>query len=122
MVIAVFSEKDLDCVVKEREYYLFDTGMAVGFLILRATELGLVAHPIAGYDEARVKEILGIRDSQKLITLLIVGKISDGIGPELTEKQVDVEQQRPQRLNFEEFAQLRRYLQGPSLPRRDCGG
>ncbi len=44
MIVAVYSKKDYDCIIREREYYLFDTGMATAFLILRATELGLVAH------------------------------------------------------------------------------
>jgi len=30
--------------------------MATAFIILRATELGLVAHPIAGYNEDAVKQ------------------------------------------------------------------
>ncbi|MCJ7525550.1 MAG: nitroreductase family protein, partial [Candidatus Aminicenantes bacterium] len=60
LIVAVASRKDLDCIVKEREYYLFDTGMATAFLILRASELGLVAHPIAGFDEDKAKEILGV--------------------------------------------------------------
>ena len=47
MIIGVFSKPKKDCVIRERLYYLFDTGMATAFLILRATELGLVAHPIA---------------------------------------------------------------------------
>ena len=54
MIIAIFSQKDLDCLIKGREYYLFDTGMATAFIMLRATELGLVAHPIAGYKEDAV--------------------------------------------------------------------
>lgn len=49
MIIAVFSKPELDCIIKDRKYYLFDTGMATAAIILRATELGLVAHPIAGY-------------------------------------------------------------------------
>jgi nitroreductase len=55
-IIAVFSREDLDCRIRGRNYYLFDTEMATAFIILRATELGLVAHPIAGYDEGAVKE------------------------------------------------------------------
>jgi len=74
LIIAVFSKKELDCLIKEREYYLFDTGMATAFIILRATELGLVAHPIAGFNEDAVKEILGIPEEMRLITLVIVGK------------------------------------------------
>ena len=109
MIVAVFSKKDFDCVVKEREYYLFDTGMAVGLMILKATELGLIAHPIAGFDEAKTKEILNIPDEMTVITLIIVGKHSNEIKGELTEKQVEIEQERPPRKSFNEFTWLNSY-------------
>ncbi len=104
MIIAVFSREDLDCRIKGRNYYLFDTGMATAFIILRATELGLVAHPIAGYREDQVKEILGIPEDMQVITLVIVGEHSEAIGPLLSEKQVESEKERPERLSLEEFA------------------
>jgi len=109
MIIAVFSQKDLDCVVNDREYYLFDTGMAVGFLILRATELGLVTHPIAGFDDKKVREILGIPKYMKLITLLIAGKKSNRVSPILGEKMKEAEKQRPPRLPVEDFAFIDSY-------------
>ncbi len=103
LIIAVFSREDLDCRIKGRNYYLFDTGMATAFIILRATELGLVAHPIAGYNEDAVKEILGIPKDMQVITLIIVGKHSETISPLLTEKQVEAEKKRPERLPLEKF-------------------
>ncbi len=109
MIIAVFSRKDLDCVVKDREYYLFDTGTAAGFLMLRATELGFVIHPIAGFDEEKVKEILGIPGHMRVITLLIAGKKSDQVSPLLSEKMAEAEKQRPRRLKFEDFAFIDSY-------------
>jgi nitroreductase len=109
MIIAVFSRKDLDCLIRGREYYLFDTGMATAFILLRATELGLVAHPIAGYKEDVVKEILGIPEEMRLIALLIVGQRSKTMGPLLTEKQAEREKNRPERLPLEEFAYLNRF-------------
>ena len=109
MIIAVFSKKDLDCVIKGREYYLFDTGLATAFIILRATELGLVAHPIAGFKEDEVKEILDIPDEMQVITLVIVGKQAESIGSLLTEKQAGWERERPERLPLEEFAYVNRF-------------
>jgi len=109
MIIAVFSKKDLDCVIKEREYYLFDTGMATAFIILRATELGLVAHPIAGYNPQKVREILGIPDDMNVITLVIVGKHSDKINPELSEHQIEAEKKRPERLSLEQICFINKY-------------
>ena len=76
MIIAVFSRQDLDCVIKERIYYLFDTGMATALLILRATELGLVAHPIAGFREKKVKEILEIPEAAYDIVFQDIVKVS----------------------------------------------
>lgn len=109
MIIAVFSKKELDCVFGERIYYLFDTGMATAFLILRATELGLVAHPVAGYAEDKVKAILGIPNDMILITLINIGKRSQAISPVLSEKQKLSEKQRPERLPFEKFAYINGY-------------
>jgi nitroreductase len=106
MIIAVFSTKDSDCIIKSREYYLFDTGMATAFIILRATELGLVAHPIAGYGEEEAKKILSIPEETRLITLVMVGKHSATIGPLLTEKQAEAEKERPERLPLEKFAYM----------------
>jgi nitroreductase len=105
MIIAVASKKDLDCVMKDgREYWLFDTGLAVMSLILRATELGLVAHPIAGYDPAKVKEILSIPGEMTLVTLINVGRHSQEISPRLSPDQAKTEMQRPARLPLKEFA------------------
>ena len=111
MIIAVFSNKDLDCIVKEREYYLFDTGMAVAQMILRATELGLVAHPIAGYDENKTKEILNIPEEMRIITLIIVGKHSDEINVLLSEKQAEIEGERPARKDLHDFVWFNSYTQ-----------
>ncbi|MEO0128567.1 MAG: nitroreductase family protein [candidate division WOR-3 bacterium] len=109
MMIAVFSKKDFDCIIAEREYYLFGCGMAVGFLMLRATELGLVAHPIAGYSPKKVREVLSIPDEMNVITLIIVGKHSAVIKPVLSEKQAQDEKQRPERFALEKFVYLNHY-------------
>ena len=103
LIIAVFGKREDDCNTQGREYYLFDIGQASAFLQLRATELGLVAHPIAGFSESKVKEILGIPDEYKVITLINVGKKSDKISPVLSEKQIEWEKNRPERKRLEEF-------------------
>lgn len=109
MIIAVCSKKELDCVVKGREYYLFDTGMATALLILRATERGLVAHPIAGYDEEKAKQALNIPADMTLITLVNVGKHAEEIHAQLSDEQAAVESERPERLGFEKYAFINRY-------------
>jgi len=112
MIIAVFSKKELDCQIKGRDYYLFDTGMATASIILRATELGLVAHPIAGYNEPKVKEILGIPEAMTVITLVNIGKHSDKINPILSEQQIEAEKNRPERIPIEKFAFMNQYKEG----------
>jgi len=103
MIIGVFSEPENDCVIGDRLYYLFDTGMATAFIILRATELGLVAHPIAGFKETAAKEILGIPLKMRLITLVIVGKHSELVNPVLSDSMKLGEKQRPPRKVVDEF-------------------
>ena len=109
MIIAVFSREEDDCKVRGRIYNGFDTGMATAFLILRATELGLVAHPIAGYREKRVKNVLGILEDMHVITLVNVGSHSEAIRDTLTEDQKKTELERPERLPQEKFAFIDRY-------------
>lgn len=124
MIIAVLSNRQYDCIVKDRIYYNFDTGMSVGFLILRATELGLVAHPVAGYNEESVKEILGIPKDLIVITLINIGKHSNTISQVLSEKQVKSEKQRPERKPLEQFTYLNSYKtpwQGQEIPHLAAG-
>lgn len=100
MVIAICSEKTLDCVVKNREYYLFDTGLATAFMLLRIEEMGGISHLIAGFNEIKAKEILGIPDSQTLIALMLVGEKMEIPSPRLNEKQLTAEIERPPRHPF----------------------
>ncbi|KYC45542.1 MAG: malonic semialdehyde reductase [Candidatus Methanofastidiosum methylothiophilum] len=109
MIIVVFSKKENDCLIRDREYYLFDTGMATAFIILRATEMGLVAHPIAGYSPKKTREILGIPEEMNVITLVIVGKHSSEMNPLMTESQKEVEKERPERLGIDRIIYLNKY-------------
>ncbi|MFW9865679.1 MAG: nitroreductase family protein [Candidatus Thorarchaeota archaeon] len=109
MIIAVFSVPENDCIIGKRLYYLFDTGLATAFLILRATELGLVAHPIAGFKEGLAKQILKIPDEMRLITLVIIGKHSKEVNPVLSDLMKLGEKQRPPRKKLEDFVFLNSY-------------
>ena len=118
LIVAVFSREEDDCVIKQRIYHQFDTGMGVAFLLLRATELGLVAHPIAGFSPRKTRRILSIPEEFKVITLVIVGRHSDVISPVLSDKQVAVEGKRPERKDLAEFIHRNRYGE-PFVPERD---
>jgi nitroreductase len=99
MMAVIFSKKEDDCVVHDRKYYLFDTGIAVGQMLLQATELGLVAHPIAGFSPKKVRKLTGISQDYKIITMIIFGK-----HPEKAE-----EEERPPRKEFNEIRYLDYY-------------
>lgn len=104
MIIVVLSKKDMDCLMKDgREYFAYDVGMATGFMILRATEMGLVAHPIAGYDPVKVKEILGIPNDLTVITLVNVGKHDEKPNSLLSEQQIEAEKKRPERISLDKI-------------------
>ncbi len=67
-VILFVCGRAIDDVVKEgREYYLFDIGLAVGNMILAATELGLITHLMSAFDEAQVKHILNIPEDVRAV-------------------------------------------------------
>ncbi|PIS27837.1 MAG: nitroreductase [Candidatus Marinimicrobia bacterium CG08_land_8_20_14_0_20_45_22] len=108
-IAAIFSKKEFDCVIKEREYFLFDAGMATAFLLLKATEMGLVAHPIAGFDYQAVKTALQLPDKISLIALVIIGRKSEAIDVSLSEKQKAMELTRPERFTMEKFVWFDEY-------------
>lgn len=109
LIVAVVSRRDLDCLAGEREYFLFDTGMATAFLILKATEMGLVAHPIAGFDEQKAKDILAIPSDMCLVTLVNIGAHLLPVNSLLDEKQAEIEKKRPERLPLSEIMRMNSY-------------
>jgi nitroreductase len=115
MIIVAFSREEDDCVIKEREYHLFGLGLATGFLLLRATELGLVAHPIAGFSPKKTREILGIPEAYQVTSLILVGRKAEALNPVMTPKQVEQESIRPARFPLDAFVYRNRYT-GPVPP------
>jgi nitroreductase len=109
MLLVVLSKKEFDCVIREREYYQFDTGIAVGLLMLMATGMGLVAHPVAGFSPKRTREILGIPEDVAVITVMAIGKKSHSRTDNVTDEQWNVDSTRPVRLKFPEFVYMERY-------------
>jgi nitroreductase len=109
MIIAAFSKPDDDCQIRGREYHHFDLGMGTATLILRATELGLVAHPIAGFSPQKTRAILGIPEEYTVLTLIIVGEKMQELHQSLSDKQVENELKRPERKPFSEWAYHNKY-------------
>lgn len=107
-IIAVASHRDLDCKLSDnRDYFLFGCGLAVENLVLQATQMGLIAHPIAGYDPLKVKEALEIPEDYVLITLVVVGRRGDVNA--LSEKHREIELSPRERKPLEEVLAWERF-------------
>jgi nitroreductase len=66
IIIACANPSD-DAIIGGREYYLFDVALAVENMLLAATDLGLVTHPMTGVDEGEMKKVLGIPDEVRFV-------------------------------------------------------
>lgn len=74
LLIVGFTKPDLDCQLSDgREYYLFDLGMAVQNILLQATELNLVARPMAGFDSEIISEEFNIPNEFEIMVMIAVG-------------------------------------------------
>lgn len=60
-----------------REMWAFETGIAAGNLMAQATGLGLIAHPMAGYDEPSVRNVFGAPDDVRVLAVFAIGYPGD---------------------------------------------
>jgi len=78
VIFAIVSGPGLDVQLSmDREYWMFDTGMAAMNLQVQATHMGLYAHAMAGFEPAVVKAALEIPEDHVLIALMAVGRPVD---------------------------------------------
>lgn len=56
-----------DDIHEGREYYLFDVGLAVENILLVATDLGLVTHPMTSVNEDELRKVLHIPDDVRFV-------------------------------------------------------
>jgi glutaredoxin-dependent peroxiredoxin len=97
LTFVVAARAEDDCRSSDnRDYFLFGCGLAVGIMTLRATELGLIAHPIAGFDPLVLKRELGIPSDYVVITMINTGYAGTD-QTLLTDKQKARELERPER-------------------------
>ena len=62
---------------KENAYAVHDVGLAVENLLLQAVDLGLCAHPMAGFKKKKVQEEYNIPDDCQPMTAIAVGYPGD---------------------------------------------
>ncbi|POR01153.1 nitroreductase [Alkalispirochaeta sphaeroplastigenens] len=108
VLLVVTTRDDLDCRLNDnREYALFDTGLAVMNLMLQATKEGLYAHPMAGFDPLAVRQGFGIEDETRIITVVALGFPGDGTS--LNEKHRAAEHAPRERKPLAEVVQWNRW-------------
>lgn len=74
LIIIGFSKPDLGCQLPDgRNYYLFDLGMATQLILLQATELDLIARPMAGFSQELIKKEFGIPSVYEVYVMIAVG-------------------------------------------------
>lgn len=71
------------------EYYQIDLGIAMEHMVLKATELGLGTCWIGWFREEKIKEILGIPGSIRVLALLSVGYPKSGEAIKRRRKPLD---------------------------------
>ena len=103
LLIAGFSKPDLDCQMRDgRKYYLFDLGMASQLLLLQATELNLIARPMAGFSPSVIREEFDIPDEYEIYVMIAVGYEGDlnQLSEKLQEKSKAPRTRNPLSENF----------------------
>ena len=51
----------------------FDTGMAVGNMLIQAVSMGLATHPMGGYDKQKINELFSLSDDLVQYAIIAVG-------------------------------------------------
>ena len=87
IIIACANPGD-DLVVDEKEYYLFDVGLAVENMLLAATDLGLVTHPMTGVNEDEMKRILGVPDEVRFVVATPLSYPTEGSYEEAAQERL----------------------------------
>jgi nitroreductase len=57
----------------QRELWAYHAGIATGNLMAQATALGLIAHPMAGFDEPAVRAVFGAPDPVRILAVVAAG-------------------------------------------------
>lgn len=77
LIVIGYSREENDCLMKDgRAYHQFDLGMATMNILLAATERGLVARPMAGFNPDKIKELFKLEEKDKPLVVVAIGIFS----------------------------------------------
>ena len=89
VLVVVLSKKTFTRNGKPNPVHTFDSGAAFENLALQGTEMGLVVHGMAGYDQGQARTQLKIPDDFAVEAMIAIGKPGDpaSLPPELRERE-----------------------------------
>lgn len=87
IIIACANPSD-DLIIGGREYYLFNVALAVENMLLAATDLGLVTHPMTGVDEDELKKALRIPDEVRFVVATPLSYPAEGSYEEAAQERL----------------------------------
>jgi nitroreductase len=71
-----------------KSFYLIDVGLAMENILLAATDLGLITHPMASLDEGKLKEMLGVPDEMEFVLATPLGYPVEGSYEEASQERL----------------------------------
>ncbi len=77
VMILVAAKEDGGCPAHGLPYFAMDVGLAVENMLLQTVHLGLMGHPTAGWNEEQLKELTGIPDEYRIVTVVFIGYEGD---------------------------------------------
>ena len=77
VMILVTAKEDGGCPAHGLPYFAMDVGLAVQNMLLQAVHLGLMGHPTAGWNEDGLKEVTGIPEEYRIVTVVFFGYEGD---------------------------------------------
>ena len=82
---------------KPNRFAAHDLGLAVGGLLVQATEMGLVVHQMGGFDPAKAREIYGIPEDIEPMTAVAIGYRDDPsiLSRDLRTREMQPRQRKP---------------------------
>lgn len=94
VMILVAAKEDGGCSSHGLPYFMMDAGLAVENMLLQVVHLRLIGHPIAGYNEDHLKDIVGIPDEYRIVTVIFIGYEGD---PSLLDERSQEKENAPRK-------------------------
>jgi nitroreductase len=88
VLIFVCANPSDDDIHEGREYYLFDVGLAFENLLLAATDLGLVTHPMSSVNEDELRKVLHIPGEVRFVAATPLSYPSTGSYDEAAQEKL----------------------------------